>query len=116
MRLSLSIVAGFILAGAVQGQDDDFLRQAREAWMKGDNAKAVELAGKAIDKDPKNAHLYLIRGQMYEADGQHVEAVKDFDKCLELDARLTEAHDHRGSERFKLGKVAEALADFDRYI
>ncbi|HEX5498295.1 MAG TPA: tetratricopeptide repeat protein, partial [Thermomicrobiales bacterium] len=33
-----------------------------------------------------------------------------------LDPRHADAYDHRGSEQFKLGRVAESIADFDKAV
>jgi lipoprotein NlpI len=95
---------------------DDYLAQARRAWERRETDKALELAGKAIAADPRDARGYLLRGTFHEALLQHAEAIADFNKCLELDPACAEALDRRGSELFKLGRVAESLADFDRYL
>jgi lipoprotein NlpI len=95
---------------------DDYLTQARRAWQGRDADKALELAGKAIAADPKDARAHLLRGTIHEALSRHLEAVADFNKCLQLDPACAEAFDRRGSEQFKLGRVAESLADFDRYL
>jgi lipoprotein NlpI len=95
---------------------DDLRKQAQALWKAGERDKALEVAGKAIAADPKDARGYLLRGSMREAVRQHDEAVADFDKCLELDPKSAEAYDRRGSEQFKRGKIAESLADFDRYL
>jgi lipoprotein NlpI len=81
-----------------------------------DAEKALELAGKAVAADPKDARARLLRGTVHEALFKHAEAIADFDKCLQLDPTCAEAFNRRGSEQFKLGRVAESLADFDRFL
>src|SRR5947209_10262759 len=83
---------------------------------KGDKEKAIELATKAIDADPKDARGYLFRGSLHEALRRHADAIADFSKGIELDPKLADAYQHRGSEQFKRGNVAESLADFDKYL
>jgi lipoprotein NlpI len=94
----------------------EFRKQAVAAWDKGDRNKAVELAGKAIDADGKDAQNYLLRGKMYEALRKFDEAVTDLDKCLELDPKNAAGYDLRGDAQFKRGKVKEAAADYDRVL
>src|SRR5204863_6225006 len=48
--------------------------------------------------------------------GQHTEAISACNKGLELDPSTAEVLDLRGSEQFKLGHLAESLADFDRFL
>jgi lipoprotein NlpI len=115
------LVVGFLLpaagiAAARLDTKEDLLKQARIAWENRQPDKAVELAGKAIALDPKDARLYLFRGSLREALGRHDDAIADFDKCLEIDPKNPEAYNHRGSEQFRRGKIAEALADFDRFL
>jgi lipoprotein NlpI len=95
---------------------DEYLRQARQAWERKEPDKALELAGKAIAADPKDARAPLLRGTFHEALGHHAEAIADFGRCIALDPKAAEAYDHRGSEQFKLGKIQESLDDFDRYL
>ncbi|HZY86136.1 MAG TPA: tetratricopeptide repeat protein, partial [Gemmataceae bacterium] len=95
---------------------DDYLSQARLALERRDAEKALELAGKAVAADPKDARARLLRGTVHEALFKHAEAIADFDKCLQLDPTCAEAFNRRGSEQFKLGRVAESLADFDRFL
>src|SRR5205823_14837091 len=40
----------------------------------------------------------------------------DWSKILELDKDNAEAYQHRGLVLFKMGKIAESIADFDEYI
>lgn len=100
-------------------QDDkvkDLLAQAADAWKKGERDRAVQLAGKAIEADPKRAETYLFRARIHEALGKHEPAIADLDQCLKLDPKNGEAYNSRGSEQFKLGKVKESVEDFDRFL
>lgn len=95
---------------------DDYLRQGRRALMNKEADKAVELGGKAIASDPKDARGYLLRGSGYELLRQHEKAIADFTRCLERDPKCAAAYDRRGSEQFILGHIKESLADFDKYL
>jgi lipoprotein NlpI len=113
MRL-MALVAVALFVGAETA--DDRLDKAEAALGKGRAKEALELADEAVGQAPKSPRARYVRGLAHEALGQHTEAVADFDKALEFDAKLAEAYDHRGSERFKLGQVKESLADFDKYL
>jgi lipoprotein NlpI len=95
---------------------EDYLQQARSAWMAKDADKAVELAGKAIAADPQDARGYLLRGFGHEMLRQHDKAIADFTDCLKRDPKRADAYDHRGSEQFILGHIQESLDDVDHFL
>jgi lipoprotein NlpI len=95
---------------------EDYLQQARRALMNKEADRAVELAGKAIAADAKDARGYLLRGIGYEVLRQHDKAIADFTRCIERDPKRAEAYDHRGSEQFILGHIKESLDDFDKFL
>lgn len=110
----LIVIAAILLA---RGDTvDDYLRQAQRALMNKQADKAVELAGKAIARDPKDARGYWLRGSGYEALRQHDKAIADFTRCIERDPKLAAAYDQRGSEHFILGQIKESLDDFDKFL
>jgi lipoprotein NlpI len=118
-RFVLPVLVGLIVlrpAAAAEGGAEDYRKQAREAWERNEPERALELAGKAITADPKDARGYLLRGSIHEALGHADKARADFTRCLERDPRCAEAYDHRGSEQLRLGNVKEAVADFDRFL
>jgi lipoprotein NlpI len=108
-----------LLAGTAPGfaaDADEFIKQARAALKAGDIDAAQAAARKAVEADPKNAHAFLARGDVYAAQRQHAEAIRDYDKALELDKTLLVAADRRGGEKFKLGRVRESIDDFNAYL
>jgi lipoprotein NlpI len=116
-RLLLALAVAGLLPALSRGETvDDYLRQARQALMDQEPDKALRLADRAIEADPKDARGYLLRGVARAMLRQPAEAIADFDKCIERDPRGAEAYDHRGSEQFKLGRIKESLADFDRFL
>ncbi|HEY7153903.1 MAG TPA: tetratricopeptide repeat protein [Gemmataceae bacterium] len=103
-------------APARSDTSEEYRQQAMKALAQKDTEKALELAGKAIAADPKDARGYLLRGVVHEAARRHAEAIADFTRCLERDPKNARAFDHRGSEQFKLGRIKESLADFDKFL
>jgi tetratricopeptide (TPR) repeat protein len=101
---------------AVQSHPDDMetlLKKAKTALKKGDVDKALSLAFRAVAEDPKDDQAYLFRGTVYESLERHADAIKDFDKTIELNPKAAEAYDHRGSEHFKLGHIQKSIDDLD---
>lgn len=116
-RFALAIPAVVATALLARGDSaEDYLQQARRALMDKQAEKAVELAGKAIAADSKDARGYLLRGSGYEVLRQHDKAIADFTHCLKLDPKRAAAYDHRGSEQFILGHIKESLEDFDKFL
>jgi lipoprotein NlpI len=110
-------VIAVLIPGLARGESAGEYRQlAVKALMDKDGDKALELAGKAVAADPRDARNYLLRGTIHEALQHHDEAVADLSKCIELDPQRADAYDHRGSEQFKRGRIADSLADFDRFL
>ena len=48
--------------------------------------------------------------------GNYDEALKDYDKAIELDPNYTFAYNNRGLAFYKLDKFEEALKDYDKAI
>jgi lipoprotein NlpI len=108
----------FTLAAALARGDatEDYLQQAGRALNNKDARKTIELAGKAIAANSKDARGYLLRGSGYEMLRQHDKAIADFTRCIERDPKLALAYDRRGSEQFILGHIKESLDDFDKFL
>ena len=113
--LALLVLAGSVLL-ARGDSVEDYLQQARRALKNKDGGKAVELAGKAIESNPKGARGYLLRGSGYEVLRQHDKAIADFTQSIACDPKGAEAYDRRGSEQFILGHITESLTDFDKVL
>jgi lipoprotein NlpI len=96
---------------------DELVKEALASLQKGKTDEALRQATKAVRLDPKSGRAWLCRASCLAESGKHKEAIADCNRVLRLDPRLTpEALSVRGGEYFKLGKVRESLADFDRQI
>ncbi len=120
LSASRFVLAGLVSALAVAlvrgDAHEDYLQEAGRALNGKDARKAVELASKAIEADPKDARGYLYRGIGYGLLRQHDKAIADFTTCIARDPKLAVAYDHRGSEQFVLGHIKESLEDFDQFL
>ena len=95
---------------------EELLNRAGVSFAKGNREEAVELATRAIEMEPKNAKAYYVRGRFYAEVRQPQKAVKDLNQALVLDPRLGLAYYHRAAEDFKLGRIKESAADFDKFV
>lgn len=109
---------GLILTweGEAEKSAEELLTQAGISFAKGRRENAIELAGKAIEVEPKNAKAYYVRGRFYAEVRQPQKAVKDFNQALALDPKAALPYYHRGEESFKLGRIKESAADFDKFL
>ncbi len=92
------------------------LREAQSAFDKGKVEEALHIASQVIQKEPKNAEAYWLRGQIYESLRKHKEAAADFQKTIQLNPKNAEAHHHLGTELFKLGRMEQSVVAFNKYL
>ena len=48
--------------------------------------------------------------------GKYEEAIKDYDKAIELDPDYSDAYNNRGLAKYYLDKYGEAIKDFNKVI
>lgn len=106
-------------AGGLRAEEPtlaQLLSQARTAYQRGDFTRALTLASRAIQRNPRDPQGFLARGWLHEMLGSHRQAIADYDAVVKLDPKLVEVYNRRGSEHFKLGHIEASIADFDRAI
>ncbi len=121
IAIALCLILSTRAMAAAEPSDDtqaarELLEQARAALAAGKTDEAVALAGRAIESAPGNPQVRLARARLYSQLRNHEAAVADCDACLKLDDALAEAWHLRACERFKLNRIEESLADFDRFV
>ena len=94
----------------------DLLTVIEEQVRKGNHTEALALADQLVKDSPQNPDGFLVRAKIYEEINQPEKAVSDYTQALKLNARATQIYHKRGTQFFKLGRVTEALADFDSFI
>jgi len=67
-------------------------------------------------KSPDKARPYHNRGSAYGDIGQHITAITDFTKTIELDSTYVMAYYNRGVSYEKTGQWEKALADYSKAI
>ncbi len=82
----------------------------------GDAGAAINLLIPAITQTPKDAQLYLLRGQAYHQNGNSEAALADFTQAISLAPQLAEAYVQRATVYYESDKRPEALADISEAI
>ena len=69
-----------------------------------------------IAHHPRDARLYLRRGELFAEDSRFEEAKRDFDKAEQLAPKLSEVHYYRGAMHLDAGEHAEAETELSRFL
>jgi lipoprotein NlpI len=117
----LALVSSFgTLAAQETDQPIDAAVQA--ALESGQWQRAMSLVNRAIERQPGNPRLILLRASVYEAGQQFAPAIADYTRLLSAPGvplapnTAADIHDRRGSAHFCAGGVRESVSDFDRAI
>jgi lipoprotein NlpI len=118
--LIFAMYAAIVLGGGpVSAATDDAAalgRQALEASRQGATSRALSLATRAIRAAPVRSQGWLLRAQLYAAQGDHAKSAADYGEVVTLEPKAADAWQRRGEEHFKCGRFAESVSDFDRFL
>jgi lipoprotein NlpI len=114
--LSLFLLGTSTMAAASADEIDEAIKKTRAALKANDDEGALKAADEAVKLDPKNAMARFLHGEVQARFRRHAEAIKDYEKVLELDPKFVAAINQRGGERFKMGDVKGSIEDFEAYI
>lgn len=78
--------------------------------------KAIECYSKTIKINPKDAELYLWRGNTKYNKTDYKKALKDYDIAIELNSDFADAHYSRGLAYFANKEYDNAIADYTKVI
>ncbi|MBI3853712.1 MAG: tetratricopeptide repeat protein [Verrucomicrobia bacterium] len=76
----------------------------------------IDIVTKQIESDPKNAALYLRRGELYRVHADWKLAESDYDRVAQLDPQLLAVDFCRGKLCFDSGQNERARALLDKYL
>ena len=108
-------------SGDDMAEDDDKEIEKRidalEELVDADNWEALEQAATQFIEDyPDRAEGYFFRGNAKGGLKQYDEAIKDYDKAIELNSEVAVIYNNRGNAKNELDQYIEAIKDFDRAI
>ena len=78
--------------------------------------KSIEYINKAIEIDSTDYLAYKYLGDNYNALGDYLSAVKNYDMAINLSPSFTQAYIDRGNLFYKKNKLEKALKDYDKAI
>jgi len=113
------LIAAHVSAQPLRPKEADpseLAQQAIAAYRKGDLPAATALATKLIEAAPRQPQSWFLRAQLHVTQRQHAKAAADYSEVLKLDPKSANALQARGEAYFKLGKIAESVADFDKFL
>jgi tetratricopeptide (TPR) repeat protein len=90
---------------------DEYLREAKILFASGQLGKSIEFFNLAYEKGGEPVAVCLSRGAAAMALGHYQEAVKDFSRVLQEDAKNERAHYYRGLAHAALGEYQLAIDD-----
>ena len=86
-------------------------------WIaKGNLDRAIADCDEAIRRDPKDANVYVDRGNAHAARRDFDRAIADFDAAIGLNPALAMAYNNRGVAWRNKGDLARAVADYSEAI
>lgn len=94
----------------------EIVTASRDAAATGEITKAIELASKAIEKEPANPQGWYYRGLWHDRARNFSKAIADLNKAQALEGGSAQVCQKRGEAHFKAGHIKEAIADFDQFI
>jgi tetratricopeptide (TPR) repeat protein len=86
------------------------------ACQEGQYKEGAALARRAIDNGPPQARVHNLLGQAHDRLDQPLEAIKQYDQAITIDANFAEAHGNRAGIMATAGFPDEALKSFDRAL
>jgi len=89
-------------------------REARARCQAGLIGEGIDLAQRAIARDPTLVRAHSLLGMALGNAGRHAEALASLDHAIALGA--TDAHGSRADALVALGRLAEAVDSFDRAL
>ena len=92
------------------------IKEMSELFEAKDWGSLFARAGAFIKKFPEEAEGYFYRGSAKNKLGRDEEAIKDYDKSIELGPHNANIYYNRGVAKNKLGRHEEAIKDYDKAI
>ena len=82
---------------------DTLIAKAKELARKDDNQSAMSLANDLIEKFPNEVRVWSLRGYLHGRNSNHIEAVSDLTRAIDINSVDPYLFFSRGVDRFELG-------------
>ena len=90
--------------------------ESEKYFRDGEMDRGIQVLSLCIKKTPKNAVLYIMRGNALMMNGDLENAIKDFDHAIKLDPTSDKAFELKGAAEIKAGNSDQGIKDIDRAI
>jgi lipoprotein NlpI len=115
MNFARFLLLALLFAPAAFGAED-LMRQISKKIMEGKREEALAMLDKAVADEPKELKWLLARGRLENTMNQPEKAIADFTRALNIDTNNARVYHERGTAYFKLGRIKESIADWDRFV
>jgi len=95
---------------------NNVIQSAFEAYQAGDMSKAEKICKKILARTPGNSDVIHLLGALYYQNGKHSLAITYFQKAVQLNPMLTQAHVNLGKVLQENGQIDEAIACYEKAI
>ena len=95
---------------------DDLMKAGDGALQRRDFAAAVDLFKRVVDQDAKHADAWESLGRAYAGLNKHDDAIKAFQKQIEIEPYSQKAHRELAEELQQAGKSDEAIAAYRKHL
>src|SRR5262245_40443106 len=113
--IGLVLLVG-ISASAAERPAGPALQAADAALKSGKHAEAIQLASQILATNSQEARAFFLRGRAYETAHEYPKALADYNAGIKINPKVPFAYQSRGTVFFRLGKFAESVADFDKFL
>jgi len=100
----------------ISESDYSMFKSATSSYLSGNYDIALYYVSSVISHNPDLSEGYLTRGLINDAQGEHLNAIADFNKAIELSPDLPDAYNNRGVTYTIMGEYEQAINDFDKAI
>ena len=109
------LVSARSIAQEPNSEVTELLTQAARAAQQQNHQQAIDLLDDAIQKDPKSAIAYYLRGRANFCAGNVKKSVADFDKYVQLDPMAESRQWERGISYYYAGEYEKGAKQFELY-
>jgi len=100
----------------VSGTTDDLMKAGRGALQRHDFKSASDLFRRVTEQDAKQDEVWELLGRAYAGLNDHNDAIKAFQKQIELDPYSQSAHRELADELEQTGKTDEAITSYRKHL
>jgi Flp pilus assembly protein TadD len=111
-----AVFLGIVFVALSSGSQDSRLAQARRLLAAGSYEQAAHLLEDGLKKQPDDAGIHLLLGQVYAVEGRRTESIQQFTRTIELRPNSAAAYDALGVALNRFAEFDQARKAFEQAI